>query len=86
MSLKPDNKNYIMQKSNLSIFKVYSINGYVDGSIQCPTQFLQDSARNITLKKKKKKFLNFKCGIFETKQHSTLSSTPPLHLRCCQWW
>ena len=43
-----------MEKSNLLILKVHSINGYVDGSIQCPTQFLQDSARNITIKENPK--------------------------------
>ncbi len=48
-----------MEKSNLSILKAYSINGYVDGSIQCPTQFLQDSARNITIVENPK----FKSGI-----------------------
>jgi hypothetical protein len=43
-----------VEKSNLLILKIYSINGYVDRSIQCPAQFLQDSARNITIKENPK--------------------------------
>ena len=43
-----------MKRSNLLILKVHSINGYVDGSIHCLAQFLQDSARNITIKENPK--------------------------------
>ena len=51
MSIKLDSLNYMVWKLQLTtILKAYSLIDHIDGSVQKPSQYLADSAGNLTIR------------------------------------